>query len=168
MSGSDVQGAWVKRVLGIEVGPGARVEDASREIASGMGDMTMAFRKARLGWGTARGKARSGIASLRDGLRKALAADPDFAAMDAHIATLDDIIAGLDGRLEDTLDEAMNATDPAKRQELKKQAVDQVEDYRRFVEGHPVLRKIDDNPFMPAPVFAILSAELGTMAKTLA
>lgn len=168
MSGSDNKGAWVKRVLGIEIGRGTRVEEAGREIAAGMGDLTMAFRKARLGWGTARGKARAGIASLRDGLREALSGDPEFPAMDQHIATLDDIIAGLDGRLEDTLDAAMNATDPAKRQDLKQQAVDLVEDYRRFVEGHPVLRKIDDNPFMPSPVFATLSAELGTLAKTLA
>jgi hypothetical protein len=173
-AGDAAKRAWVSRVLGLDItAPGAspgtaRAGEAAREIAGGLGSLTMAFRKARLSWGTARGEARSAIAGLQARLREVLAEEPDFAALDAEIAKFDGIIVGLDDRLETTLDKAMNLTDPDGRAELKKQAVGIIGEYTTFIESHPFLRKIDGNEFMPVAVFSVLSGELRRMATELA
>jgi hypothetical protein len=73
----------------------------------------------------------------------------------------------LDDTLEAKLDEAMNATDPKLRETLKQQAQKLVADHISFVEGHPYMRKIDDNDVFPVQVFSVLSDQLARMSKEL-
>ena len=170
MSGTaDAQRAWLARVLGVTVPPAgaARAGQARDEIAQGMGQMTMAFRKARLRWGAARGAALATITSLQQRLRDVLQREPDFAALDAEIAKFSGIMAGLDDRLETTLDRAMKGGTAADMAAAKQQAQAILADYRHFVEGHPFLRKIDGNDFMPVQVFSVLSAELQSLGQEL-
>jgi hypothetical protein len=162
--------AWVDRVLGVTLPSAigaARAAQARSEIAKGLGPMTMAFRKSRLSWSQARNTARAAVLSLQQRLREVLRNEPDFAALDREISKFDGIMAGLDDRLETTLDTALNGADEAQMKQLKQQAQQQIGEYIQFIEGHPFLRKIDGNAFMPIQVFSVLSTELGNLAKAL-
>jgi hypothetical protein len=163
--------AWVGRVLGVDLQATMgqqRAQEAAQEIAVGLGPLTMAFRKARLSWGTARTNARTTVAQLQARLREVLANERDFPALNVEISKFDSIMVGLDSRLEATLDEALSGADPETMSKLKAEAQKIIGEYRAFVEQHPFLRKIDGNKFMPVTVFATLSTELQNLAKELA
>jgi hypothetical protein len=87
--------------------------------------------------------------------------------MDQAIAGLDDVLQGLDERLDDALDAAMNAKDRAAQTEQKLLVLRLIGEYRAYVDGNDVLRRIDSNPYMPLPVHALLSGELETLAEEL-
>jgi len=170
---ADPKREWIARVLGIAmapaqpIGPSQQSETAANEIAAGMQSLTMAFRKARLEWSAARGTARKAIADLQKALRETLADEPDFPELNANISKFNSIMRTLDDTLEAKLDEAMNATDPKLRETLKQQAQKLVADHISFVEGHPYMRKIDDNDVFPVQVFSVLSDQLARMSKEL-
>lgn len=192
--GADAKRDWVLRVLGVDLAPGqpiarspapspapspaqspvqpsasaARAADAAREIEGGLGPLSMAFRKARLDWGAARTQARAALAALQTKLRELLAGEPDFPALAAEIDKFGGALAGLDDRLDTTLDQAMNATDPAQQATLKAEAVAIIGEYTGFIEGHPFLGKIDHNEVLPVAVFSVLSNQLQRMARQLA
>jgi hypothetical protein len=167
--------SWVTRVLGVELGAGLdptagqqRAGEAAKEIAKGLGPLTMAFRKARLSWGAARNNARGAIGSLQARLREVLANEADFPALDAEIGKFDSIMEGLDDRLETTLDRALSGADADAMAALKAEAQKIIREYTSFVEQHPFLRKVDGNDFLPVTVFATLATELQILSKELA
>ncbi len=166
---------WVTRVLGVELGAGLeptagqqRAGEAAKEIAKGLGPLTMAFRKARLSWGNARNNARAAVGGLQARLREVLANEADFPALNAEIGKFDSIMAGLDDRLETTLDRALSGADTDAMAQLKAEAQKIIKEYAAFVEQHPFLKKLDGNDFLPVTVFATLVTELQTLSKELA
>ena len=63
----------------------------------------------------------------------------------------------------DRLDEAINATDPAKRTELVNQARQEIARYQAFIAGDSLFSRIDTNPFVPLSTSKILTSTLATL-----
>ncbi len=159
---------WVSRALGVAmegVTP-SRGDDPLRDLPTS--GLSFAFRKARLEWAMARTKARADLERLQGGLRDALKGHPQFTAMDQGIGKLSEALAGLDDRLEDELDAALNTTDPAKLADSKKAALKIIAEYQVVVDSDPLLLRMDSNPFMKVAVQAVLANQLAAMARELA
>ena len=168
VTGNEAKRSWVSRVLGVTL-PGAEAPAWDAGVADVVPNgLSFAFRKARLEWAFARTTARAGLERLQAGLRGALKDHPQFATMDQAIGTLSRALAGLDDRLDDTLDAALNTADPGKQAEHKKAALAIIGEYQRVVDDDPLLVRMDDNPFMKVAVQAVLATQLAAMARELA
>lgn len=168
VSGNEARRSWVSRVLGVAMA-GVTAPSWDDGIAGiPVSGLSFAFRKARLEWSVARSTARSGLEKLQAGLRDALKDHPQFTAMDQAISRLSEAMAGLDDRLDDTLDAALNAADPGKQAEHRKAALGIIVEYQRVVDNDPLLVRMDDNPFMKVAVQAVLANQLASMARELA
>jgi hypothetical protein len=89
---------------------------------------------------------------------------PDLAS--SYAKTVQPVIDAFDVELADKLDAAVNATDPAQRGELVKEARSLMERYQKFLDGEPLIGDLDDNPFIPLSIHATISATLAALSKT--
>jgi hypothetical protein len=68
------------------------------------------------------------------------------------VGSLSGILEQLDTRLIDKLDEALNAEDPAQRQQLNLQAKNIIGEYMTFVNSNALMADIDESGFTPVAV----------------
>ena len=71
---------------------------------------------------------------------------------DVDVGVLQTVLDGLDNRLIDKLDEALNAADPAQRAKLNQQAKAIAVEYTAFINGNALMADIDDSGFTPVAI----------------
>lgn len=124
------------------------------------------LQQARLAWDAARKKVRGEITALQKEILKKAQGEPDFGEIALVIKDFESLKNGFDEQLIDKLDEALNAQ-PEQRQRLHGQAAALIQRYQAEVDGHPLLRSLDDNPFLPVTVQATLNRTLGYLSQQL-
>ena len=93
---------------------------------------------------------------------------PYFVEVAGQTRRLYRMLDALDERLIDRLDDALNADDPEVRSRLHRDARAIVDEYIDFMNGDPLLREIDDNPFTKVAVRSRLEDTLGDLQRKLA
>jgi hypothetical protein len=128
-----------------------------------------AFAKARLAWLAARKKVEADVASLQKELTAAFKDHPDAAKLDAGFAArIQKVMSQLDEELSDKLDEAANATDPARHAKLVGEAKAAIQRYQAFLANDRTLADIDANPFVPVTIEKTMMATLSVLNRTIA
>ncbi|MBL8800008.1 MAG: hypothetical protein JNM56_39360 [Planctomycetia bacterium] len=107
------------------------------------------FTQARLAWDAARKHAHEQIARLKTAIREVYAEEPNFENVVASLGALDDVLARLDERFIDKLDEALNEAEEEGRQQRLTEARTCLGDYRKFLTDDPLVQALDANPFVP-------------------
>ena len=72
----------------------------------------------------------------------------DETQLTGSVKRLYSILDGLDGRLVQTLDEALNAQEPSERQRRHVAAAEIIKEYQKFVSTDRMLAEIDNNGFL--------------------
>jgi hypothetical protein len=127
---------------------------------------TVAYRKLLLAWDAAKKKVYAELQKLEQALLDEYADDPDLPEMRQKVRKLDEVLGGLDDRLQDKLDEALNANGSA-LPALHRQAVAVIEDYEAYVENDAFIDALEDNPLMPLSVRKTLATTLAVLGKQL-
>jgi hypothetical protein len=110
------------------------------------------LQQSRLEWDKTRKTIQAEIKKLEDSILAGAAADEDVGAEGVDVSSLNNILNQLDTRLIDKLDEALNAEDPAQRQQFNLQAKSIVGEYMAFVNGNALMADIDESGFTPVAV----------------
>jgi hypothetical protein len=142
------------------------LEQAKLTAQTEAGGNAVTYAKSRLAWLAARKKVESEIEKLRGAIVAAYQDDgiaPDLEK--AYQLRVAPVLAGLDERLADKLDEATNATDPAVRTELIAQAKQIMAEYQAFLASEKIIADLDANPFVPLSIQQTITATLATLAK---
>ena len=121
----------------------------------------VAYRKAMLAWRDARLQARAELAKLEVAILDQYEQDEDFPELLDTVGRVYDILASgnLDGRLLDTLDDALNASGP-ERIKLQQECQRLVKDYLRILDSNELVAAIDHNPFVSIKVRGPLAKAL--------
>jgi hypothetical protein len=127
------------------------------------------MQKSRLIWDSARKKVSGEIRAFKTAVRAELDGDPEEAIVIDALGQLDDILANLDERLLDILDEALNAADPAARSALNEDAKAVIAEYLAYTQSNPLLQQLDgDTPFgMKLSINTTMAATLKALQASL-
>jgi len=144
----------------------AAMEQAKLGAALAGGAGPVAYGKARLAWVAVRKKLETDLDTLRKHLLEfykdaGIAGDLDK----RYNECVAPVLANLDEDLADTLDAAINATDPAKRAKLVEDAGKTIKRYQNFVASEAIFAELDSNPFVPLAISQTITATLATLAK---
>ncbi len=120
--------------------------------------------KLRLAWVDARSAVRSDLDRLRAAALIEFANDP----LAANLARLDAVLAAFTEGLEDKLDEAVNAADPAKRRAALAVAQPVAKSYLDHVLDDSLIDHIEVNPFVPVIISGRLLGPLSEIVQALA
>ena len=136
----------------------------AQQAKAGGGAVTYA--KSRLAWVATRKKVDTDIEKLRTEI-VATYRDQGIGvelekAFQARVAP---VLAALDDRLADALDDATNATDPKERAKLVAEAKEAIGDYTTFLSTDKTIADFDANPFVPLSIRNTVSATLAILAK---
>jgi hypothetical protein len=110
------------------------------------------LQQSRLEWDKTRKTIQAEIKKLEDSILASAAADEEVGADGVDVGSLSGILEQLDTRLIDKLDEALNAEDPAQRQQLNLQAKNIIGEYMTFVNSNALMADIDESGFTPVAV----------------
>jgi len=110
------------------------------------------LQQARLQWETTRATLRQRLRLLETKTLAFFADRPEFSRAQAAVGRLDEVMAALDEDLIDTLDDALNESDPARRLDIQAEALLCVEDYADFVRSSALVADLDANPFTPVDI----------------
>lgn len=133
------------------------------------------LQQARLSWDGLRKTVQRQLQSLEQGLLDSIRAhnqaeDAEFRFDEAEVAQgvrrLYTVLDGLDERLIDTLDEALNASGEQRRA-LNARAGKLVAEYRGFVEADPLIAVIDNNGFVSTSIRSEAQRVLADLARQL-
>lgn len=159
-----------------DAGPAATAPKAAATAAGGADAAkfsNVALQKSRLGWVQMRGSIEAQLKQLDQGIKAAVREHNASGAGDRYdegevalgLAGLFRTMDKLDTRLVDKLDEALNATDAAKRKGLHAQAAAIVKEYIVFVAADPVIREIDRNGFIKTDIRGTVTRTLTELAS---
>jgi hypothetical protein len=133
------------------------------------------MQKSRLVWDSLRKAVQSQLVSLEKEIIETVKAhNADEATEDRFdesatanaVRQLHTILDGLDTRLIDKLDEALNAKGDRVR-ELHAEAAGIVREYQAFVAGSTLIAAIDANGFVPTSIRATVEKTLSGLARSL-
>jgi hypothetical protein len=145
------------------------MEQAKLNAQVGAGGGTVTYAKSRLAWLAARKKVESDIETLRQRIIETFKDDAIAPQLETSYKTkVAPVLATLDESLADTLDEATNATDPAKRAELVKSAKGIMQKYAQYLTSEPLIKDLDENPFVPLSIRATVGGTISTLSKAIA
>lgn len=147
---------------GVPAGNGA---DGAAGTAGGASTVTYA--KSRLAWLAARKKVESEIDKLRGEIVNT------YNNMDGIVDKLEasyrdrvaPVLVALDESLADKLDAATNATDSTVRAGLVAEAKAIMQRYQSYLSSEPLIKDLDDNPFVPLAIQQTVSATLAALEK---
>lgn len=143
--------------------------DPEGEPAGAGGPKTfVGYAKARLAWLDTRKQVAAELQRLERAILQAYAGSSSLGAVQTATRSLDEVLTILDERLADKLDEGLNAADPAARQAIHRQAAEIIGRYQRFIRTSPLMRQVDDNPFVAVNVQERLSTTLDDLERQLA
>jgi len=150
-------------------GLAADAADPEGEPAGAGGPTTfVGYAKARLAWLDTRKQVAAELQRLEKAILQAYAGTSSLGAVQTATRSLDEVLTILDERLADKLDEGLNAADPAARQAIHRQAAEIIGRYQRFIRTSPLMRQVDDNPFVAVNVQERLSTTLDDLERQLA
>ena len=139
--------------------------------ANGQADPAKAaatFTKSSMAWTATRKKIDSEVAKLSAALQQAYAEDGLADEVTKQFKQrLDPVLAKFDAGLAQTLDAASNATDAQQRAQLVAQAKQQISSYQQFLGQEPLLKQLQNNPFVPIAVVPTLEATLTALDNAL-
>ncbi len=146
----------------------AAMEQAKLNAQAAGGGGAVTYAKSRLAWLAARKKVESDIETLRQRIIDTFKDDAIAPQLETSYKTrVAPVLATLDDSLADTLDDASNATDPAKRAELVKEAKAIMQKYAQYLTSEPLIKELDENPFMPLSIRATVGGTISTLSKAI-
>lgn len=122
------------------------------------------YTQSRLAWGATRKKVQAELQKLE----QAIVAEYqgiEVPELSKGVRKLDTVLELFDESLQDALDDALNAADPAAKAQHHDRARDIIARYRGYLDSDPLVQELDGNPFVPVAVRATLSASLQTLAS---
>jgi hypothetical protein len=120
------------------------------------------LQQSRLAWDTTRKQVQADLKELEASILAACEEDEEVGAKAVDVSVLHTVLDGLDNRLIDKLDEALNAADPAQRSKLNQEAKTIAGEYVAFINGNALMADIDDSGFKPV---SIRKGSLATLAQ---
>lgn len=127
----------------------------------------VAYAKSRLAWIAARKKVEGDLEKLRSAIVTTYSQDGIAADLEKRYSErVAPVLANLDEKLADKLDEATNATDPQQRTALVAEAKQIMQGYEAYLAGEKIIADLDTNPFVPVAIQQTISATLATLEKT--
>jgi hypothetical protein len=130
--------------------------DVDPDEASGSAEVKtpslVVLQRTRLEWDKTRKTIQAEIKKLEDSILSSAASDEEVGADGVDLSSLNNILDRLDTRLIDKLDEALNAEDPAQRQQYNLQAKSIIGEYMAFVNSNALMADIDESGFTPVAV----------------
>jgi hypothetical protein len=154
--------AWVQRVLGVNLPDATFTEAQIDQVGSAQPKIgqLVAYRQALLSYETARRNVHAQIELLSATIATTLPAEAEFADMLA-IA-----LADLNERVGDAVDRAMSAVGDG-RAAANKAAAGTMRDAMTEINGNPLVRHVDGNPFVATSIADTLNKALGDLIATI-
>jgi len=81
---------------------------------------------------------------------------------------IEPILIGLDETLSEKLDAVLNNTDPSQHNKLVADARQTISQYESYLEGEPMIAKLDSNPFVPLAIQKTMAATLAALSRVVA
>jgi hypothetical protein len=116
------------------------------------GASLVALQQVRLAWDQTRKQIQVDLKTLEASILAACEEDEEVESEDVDVGVLQTVLDGLDNRLIDKLDEALNAADPAQRAKLNQEAKGIAAEYSAFISGNALMIDIDDSGFTPVAI----------------
>jgi hypothetical protein len=146
----------------------AAMEQAKLTAKAEGGGGAVTYAKSRLAWLAARKKIESDIETLRQRIIDAFKDQPIAPQLDTSYRTkVAPVLAALDESLADVLDDATNETDAAKRTKLVADAKGIMAKYAQFLTSEPLIKDLDENPFLPLSIRATVGGTISTLSKAI-
>ncbi len=147
---------------------GEAMDAAKLKAGIEAGGGTVTYAKSRLAWLAARKKVESDIETLRQRIVDTFKDDPIAPQLETSYKTkVAPVLATLDERLADKLDEATNATDAAKRTTLVGEAKAIMQEYAQYLTSESLIKDLDENPFVPLSIRATVGGTISTLSKAI-
>ena len=154
----------MREILGAVVAPTAPQGGAPQ---GGAPTGPVAYAKSRLAWIAARQRVETDLNKLRDALAAEYGKTPGAAEIQQRYANrVSPVMAVFDEELADALDDAVNATDAAKRAEKVSGAKAVIGRYKAYLDSEPLIADLDDNPFVPLSIRKTVSGTLSVLEAT--
>jgi hypothetical protein len=145
--------------------------DVDPDEASGSAEVKtpslVVLQRTRLEWDKTRKTIQAEIKKLEDSILSSAASDEEVGADGVDLRSLNNILDRLDTRLIDKLDEALNAEDPAQRQQYNLQAKSIIGEYMAFVNSNALMADIDESGFTPVAVRKTAVEALTNLSRNL-
>lgn len=125
------------------------------------------LQKARLLYSKTLDHVRTQLKALEAAIVRTFKDTPQAKFMAANAKTIYRALNGVDLRLIECLDKALNADNFEQRAKLQAQAVALVDEYTRMINANPVIGILDDNPIHPVTVRKALESSLGVLKAQL-
>lgn len=125
------------------------------------------FMQARLAWDKTRKQVQTELRALEAAVLEECRDEDDFETLKKNTQVLYGVLDVLDERLIDTLDELLNAGEPADRDRLHQEARLIVEEYKVYVKTSDTLHVIADNGFVETDIMGALNTCLADLSKQL-
>lgn len=131
----------------------------------GVSAPAIVYTQSRLAWGATRKKIQAELLKLEKAILDTYKDNEGLAEVAKGVRKLDSVLAKFDEKLEDKLDAALNATDPAEKLRWHEEAREVIATYQGYLKDDPIVRELDANPFVPITVQATLTTTLSTLAS---
>jgi hypothetical protein len=126
---------------------------------------TVVFTQSRLAWEAARTKVQTDFSKLQRAILQAFMGHPEEEQAVQVARKLAERLAVFDGQLSEKLDAALNATAPEQKARFHDEANRLVKHYLAALVAEPVIKDLDDNPFVPVTIHATLANTLRLLAQ---
>lgn len=126
------------------------------------------YTQSRLAWGATRKKVGAELAKLEKVILDTYKDHRALADVAKGVRKLDTVLQKFDQSLEDKLDAALNATDEEEKLRWHEEAREVIATYQGYLKSDPIVRELDNNPFVPISVQATLTTTLSTLASKIA
>lgn len=155
---SEVQNAWVVRVLGVTPSPPAPQQSTG----------AVSYAKSRLTWLAMRKRIDTEVDDFIGSVAEQYEDEGnDQVVRELLRARLAPVLATFDDTLADTLDAATNETDPGRRRQLVGDARAIIERYQAFIAGDDLFAAMDSNPFAPTAIQKTMVTTLQALSTAL-
>ena len=124
------------------------------------------LQQSRLAWDASRKKIHGDLGKLEQSILELFADDPRLAEVRQKVRKLDQVLLGFGTELEDTLDEALNASE-AEKPKLQAKAAAVLKRYRAYLANDPLVKAVAQNPTAPIDLTATLGGTLALLEKKL-
>lgn len=141
--------------------------NGNREAEATIPKDVVPFQKARVLWASSRAKMKTEMRKLEDAIIVVCRGDEEMDVLADEARDLSKRLEVFDSRLEDTLDEITNSAAGATREQLKKQAKQQITEYATALQDNFFKELDNDNGFANVAVAATARQSLSAISKTL-
>jgi hypothetical protein len=126
------------------------------------------FTQAAAAWSKTRDLVQQELKKLQTSILTKFKDVPDVKKLAGSVKQLDGILDKLDDRLTRTLTQAAGAPDAGQATEKQREANAIIKEYAAYVSRDPLLKSIDQNPFVKLNVHRTLSSALKAIAEKMA